>query len=218
MKVVIVEDNLLVADNLKDMLEKHGVTVSDVCVSYEEAVKCIGQYADLFLIDIRLSGDKTGIDLGKELQKNQIPFVYVTANNELQTMKLAAQTAPLSYLSKPYKEVDILAIIEVFKSTQDATITVKTEYGKTNISLSQLLFIEAKGSYVNIVTGDKTFTERANLNEFENYHPNLIRTHRSFIVNKNQVTQLNSSVVYINNLTIPISRSFKQEVFKKFNI
>ena len=119
MKVVIVEDDFIVADHLRLMLEKHGVQVIDVTESYEAAMALIPQRPDLFFVDIRLSGEKTGIDLAHQLNKNNLRFIYLTANNEINTLKEAAKTSPLTYITKPYKEGDILALLEIYKSTQE---------------------------------------------------------------------------------------------------
>lgn len=213
MKVVIVEDDFIVADHLRLMLEKHGVQVIDVTESYEAAMALIPQRPDLFFVDIRLSGEKTGIDLAHQLNKNNLRFIYLTANNEINTLKEAAKTSPLTYITKPYKEGDILALLEIYKSTQEKHISVKTTYGKTNLNISEILYFQSEGAYVQIVTHTKIYRERVNLTDYENSFPlDFVRVHRGYVVNKAKITQYNSEFVYINQVAIPVSRSYRKEL------
>ena len=210
MKVIIVEDDFIVADHFKLMLNKHGIQVMAIIDNAEEAIENIGQEVDAYFVDIRLNGEKTGLDLGAELNKVNIPFVYVSANNEIPMLKKAAQTSPESYITKPYRESDVVAILEILKTRYLSTLFVKTDYGKKAIKLSDILYIEAEGAYVKIVTKENTYIERNSLNNFETeYSETLIRVHRSFMVNKNYVDQFNSNTAYINDQEIPISRNYK---------
>ena len=129
MKVVIVEDDFLIADHLRMMLEEYDVQVIDIVNSVDLALKLLSHNPDLFFVDIRLKGEKTGIDLGEILSEKRMPFIYVSANNEIATLKKATQTNPLSYITKPYKKSDVLAQLELFKMNYTSTYEVKTTFG-----------------------------------------------------------------------------------------
>ncbi len=211
MRVVVVEDDFIVADHFRMMLTKHGITVLKTVDSYESAMKTLKMRPDLYFVDIRLNGEKTGLDLAQVLHENSLGFIYVTANNELETMKTAVKTKPLAYITKPYKESDILALLEMFKSSNETTITVKSEFGKKMIPVSSVLYFESEGSYVKTVTSDGAYSERTSLTALEDTVSNdFIRIHRSYLVNKNHIKQFNSNSVYIANEPLPISRSYKK--------
>lgn len=213
MRVLIVEDDFIVADHLRLMLKKHGIEVIEIVDSVDKAIQFLEQKPDLVFVDIRLKGNKTGIDLAVELNKVNQPFIFLTANNEINTLKKAAQTSPLSYITKPYKESDILALIEIYKSSQTKTISVKTLFGKKTVELSSILYFEAEGAYVNVVTQDKVYKERKYLSELDGLFPEtLIRVHRGYIINKDKISQYNSKYVYIQEHAIPISRTYKKEL------
>ncbi|MBR9832089.1 LytR/AlgR family response regulator transcription factor [Acidiluteibacter ferrifornacis] len=210
MNVIIVEDDFIVADHLRLILEKHQVTVIGILDNVDEVIQNTSLNPDLYFVDIRLTGDKTGIDLGIYLNEIKQPFVYLTANNEIPTVKQAALTKPISYITKPYKESDIVALLEIFKTNNQKTIQIRTSYGKKSIEQSKILYLEASGSYVKIVTANSTFLERASLSLYEEeLNDQFIRIHRSFIINKSHIEQYNATTVYINNTELPISRSYK---------
>lgn len=213
MKTVIIEDDYIVADHLKMILMESDVEVIAVLDNVEDAIESMKMNPDFYFVDIRLIGPKTGIDLGNILNENNIPFVYVTANNEIETLKKAASSMPLGYITKPYSEIDIIALLEIYKSKYGASIEVGTTHGKKNIKFNEVLYLEADGSYVKIVSKNETFIGRGTLSDFENQFGNLLtRVHRSFLINKEKMEQYNSKEVYIDGRAIPISRSYRQNL------
>ena len=83
-KILIVEDNVIIADDMQSMLEEIGYEIVDNVIVYEQAEEVLkNNHVDLVLIDIILASDKTGIDLGKHIRKNyNIPFIFVTSNSD----------------------------------------------------------------------------------------------------------------------------------------
>lgn len=213
MKVIIVEDDLIVADHLKMMLKRNEVNVIGIIDNVKEAIASTNLSPDLYFIDIRLDGKETGIDLGIYLSETNIPFIYLTANNEVAMMKSAAQTKPFAYITKPYKENDIIAMLEIYKAQFSKSIEVKTQYGKKQVKLNDILYFEAEGSYVKIVTLSTYYTERGTLTEFEDkFGQQFSRAHRSFLVNNDKIEQFNSLELYINGKAIPVSRGYKSNI------
>ena len=213
MKVVIVEDDFLIADHLCMMLEEHGVTVLDIANTVDLALQHLVKEPDLYFVDIRLKGEKTGIELGEILSEKGIPFIYVSANNEMATLKKATKTKPLSYITKPYKKSDVLAQLELFKMKFETNYEVKTTFGKKNIKLSDILYFESDNSYVRIITDKGIYSERNNMSELEkSLRGDFIRIHRSYLVNLNYISEYNSTHVYVNEKAIPISRKYKLQL------
>lgn len=106
-RILIVEDEFVVANALRLTLVEAGYTVEGIAVSAEEAEERFLQGTpDLVLLDIRLNGKRSGIDLAKRLQAEHIPFIYLSANSSQKVLEEAKATEPYGFLVKPYREKD----------------------------------------------------------------------------------------------------------------
>ena len=114
-KILIVEDNVIIADDMQSMLEEIGYEIVDNVIVYEQAVEVLkNKEVDLVLIDIILASDKTGIDLGKHIRENyNIPFIFVTSNSDRATVENAKTVKPNGYLVKPFEQQDLYTSIEI---------------------------------------------------------------------------------------------------------
>lgn len=113
-KVLIVEDQFIEANNLKIILQRAGYFVCNIARSVPQALAIVeDEQPDLVLLDIRLDGELTGIDLAKILKKRDIPFVYLSANSDEQILNAAKATKPYGFLVKPFREKDILITLDV---------------------------------------------------------------------------------------------------------
>lgn len=216
MKVIIVEDDFIVADHFKMMLEKHGIQVLDTVNSVKTAIESISLGADLYFVDIRLKGEETGIDFAKILNQKNIDFVFVSANNEVETLKKAASTEPLAYITKPYRESDIIVLLEIFKKkASQSIIEVKSNLGIKAIPASDILYIESNGSYISLVTESDSYKERNSLSNIIESLPSVfVRVHRSYLINKESISHYSSSKVTLkNSKEFPISRNYKNSFF-----
>ncbi|SHL09566.1 DNA-binding transcriptional response regulator, NtrC family, contains REC, AAA-type ATPase, and a Fis-type DNA-binding domains [Chitinophaga jiangningensis] len=113
-KILIVEDVFIEANNLEMILEKAGYYVTGIARSVAAARKEIErERPDFVLVDIFLQGPQTGIDLAWELKKLEIPFLYLSANSNRDTLEQAKKTGPFGFLVKPYRERDVLVMLEI---------------------------------------------------------------------------------------------------------
>jgi two-component system response regulator HydG len=113
-KILIVEDQFIEANNLQEMLETAGYRVTGIARSVPKALELIGENKpDLVLLDIFLKGPLTGIDLAKQLRQQNIPFVYLSANSDKNTLDAAKATHPSGFLVKPFREKDVLVMLEI---------------------------------------------------------------------------------------------------------
>ncbi|MDB9375945.1 hybrid sensor histidine kinase/response regulator [Nodularia sphaerocarpa] len=114
-KIVIVEDEAIVAKDLRNRLEKFGYIVSGVASSGQEAInKSLEFCPDLVLMDIRLKGVMDGIEAAHEIHKHlDIPIIYLTAYADDKTLDRAKVTEPFGYLLKPFKERELQINIEI---------------------------------------------------------------------------------------------------------
>ncbi len=114
-KIIVVEDELLIALHIKKVLEKNDYDVVIDITSVEDAIAYIEQFPpDLVLIDINLHKDKEGTELGSYLlQKNTIPYIYITSYSDKSTLEKVNITRPKGYIVKPFREEDLLATISI---------------------------------------------------------------------------------------------------------
>jgi AraC-like DNA-binding protein/CheY-like chemotaxis protein len=114
-KILIVEDELLIALDMQGTLEKLGFEVIIDVTSVEQAIIFIEEHQPmLVLIDINLKKDKDGTLLGQYLlQKDTIPYIYVTSYADKSTLDQVNATRPNGYIVKPFKDEDLKATISV---------------------------------------------------------------------------------------------------------
>ena len=114
-KILIVEDETLVAMDLKSTLTKMDFKVTDIVQSYEGVARSIKKSEpDIIMMDIYLGEKTDGIDIAKEIHKRKkIPILYLTAFSDDETMERAFETDPIGYLIKPFKREDLKSTIQL---------------------------------------------------------------------------------------------------------
>jgi DNA-binding NtrC family response regulator len=122
-KVLIVEDQFVEANYLRSMLERVGYHVCGIARSVEKAIELIRQERPgLVLLDIFLSGKKTGIDLAFQLREDNIAFVYLSASSNENVLTSAKATHPYGFLVKPFRERDLLITLEIARYLHEHSI------------------------------------------------------------------------------------------------
>jgi DNA-binding NtrC family response regulator len=113
-KILIVEDEFIVANDLRLMLMKGGYSVCGTASSVEQARTLIEQKnPDWVLLDITLKTPTSGIELAKELLHRKIPFLYISANTNQRTLEAAKATQPYGFLVKPFRERDLFIMLDI---------------------------------------------------------------------------------------------------------
>ncbi|MBG1245636.1 hybrid sensor histidine kinase/response regulator [Nostoc sp. NZL] len=114
-KILVVEDEAIVAKDLQHRLIKFGYTVPAIASSGEEAInKAVEICPDIVLMDIKLKGSMDGIEAAQEIYKRlDIPVIYLTAYADEKTLERAKITEPFGYLLKPFKEKELQINIEI---------------------------------------------------------------------------------------------------------
>ncbi|MCF2446605.1 sigma 54-interacting response regulator [Dyadobacter sp. CY345] len=112
--VLIVEDEFVVANDLRVILKEAGYRISGIAASFEEADEILQKHKpDLVLLDIRLDGKQSGIDLAKKLKAENIAFVYISANSSQEILEEAKTTDPYGFIVKPFRKKDLLVAIDI---------------------------------------------------------------------------------------------------------
>ncbi|WP_125723541.1 sigma-54-dependent transcriptional regulator [Flavobacterium ustbae] len=113
-KILIVEDEFIVANDLKIMLHKAGYQVVGIAASVAQARKLIEDKSpDWILLDIILKGELTGIDLANELREKNLPFLYISANTNQSTLEAVKATHPYGFMVKPFREKDLIVMLDI---------------------------------------------------------------------------------------------------------
>ncbi len=226
-KVLIIEDNPITAQDLSEIISDQGMTVCAIAKTKAEAKEAMKRTEpDILLVDINLKDGEDGVDFVEEVSiVNRTPVIYLTANSDKATVDRAFKTKPASFLTKPYDDKDVLIAIElafnnhcnsVLVSELPNTPFIFLKNGKKfeKVPIENINYLQAEGSYSKFVTKDKEYFLSGNLNNISNklQNPSFLRIHRSYVVNIDNITGLDSDYVFIGDKNIPISRSYKEEV------
>jgi DNA-binding LytR/AlgR family response regulator len=246
LNILIVEDNLLIAENISQVLSLAGYHVIASPTSGEDAlVIAADKLPDVVLMDIHLAGKLDGIQTTEKLNAQQdLPVIYLTDFDDNQTMNRAKHTHPAAYRLKPFKERDLLNAIELAffnaSSGKEANPAQKFDFEKSagyrmkdrifvkkkdsleRVDITDILWIEADRAYFRIVTNTEEITLVGNLKEIESKlaHPQLMRIHRSHIVNIDKIIGILGNTLQIRRankiISIQFSPAYKDAIFKHF--
>jgi CheY-like chemotaxis protein len=112
---MIVEDEWIIANDIKNCLVDLGYMVTSIVATGQEAVTAAAaDKPDLILMDIMLRGDMNGIDAAREIRKKQrLPIIYLTAYDNQYLVEQAKQTENYGYLLKPFKDRELHIAIDL---------------------------------------------------------------------------------------------------------
>ncbi len=121
--VLIIEDELIIASDIKYILEDAGYQVMNIIKNGDEALSFLSfNNPDLVLCDINIRGSKDGIEVAIAIQeKKKVPFVFLTSLADKPTLERAKHALPYGYIVKPFEDKDIVSAIEMalFKFEQE---------------------------------------------------------------------------------------------------
>ena len=244
LRILLVEDNLVVVDSVLRLLSKLGYNKVESVTDYNAAVQILSQKKiHLLLIDIFLSGTETGIELGGYIRKNRnIPLIFITANSDRATVAKAKEVTPNGYLVKPFEKEDLFTAIEIalfnFREQSSVledsnaanldlvpatiltdSIFIKKQHIYHRISFSEILYIKSDNVYLEVYTIDKTFVVRSSLKDYHTKLPPkyFYKAHKSYIVNIEHISSINAKDVLIGQKRIPITKDFKDFLMKTMN-
>ena len=229
-RILIVEDDMIIAANLSLQLTKLGYEVTGIESRGEEAIYHARlNEPDIILMDVNLKGELDGIETVRQIQENRdIPIVYLTANNDEATFGRAKDTHPHAFISKPFNKLNLQrSIALVAEKLKQASLPDKAKEGleilddrifvrhngkMVKILLDHILYVEADRNYCNIVTENGNYLVVSTLKAIEQRlrNGNFTRVHRSFMVNISKLDSVAEGHLEIRRKTIPVSRSHKE--------
>lgn len=240
-RILIVEDEILTATAIEEILVQEGYEICEIVDSAESALKALKKdRPDFVFLDIKLQGQFDGIWLANEINTNyNIPFAYLTAQGDKETVSSASKTRPYAYLIKPFNNQDIFETIETgilnFSNSikvdkpsitnkfekdtiflQDC-IFVKTGKIFVKVNLEEVLYFQSDKNYVDIFLEGKKYTSRNTLKEISTFltFRNFIQVNRSTIVNLNKIDAISSYSVHVKQHEIILSDNYKDSLMEK---
>ena len=222
MKIGIIEDEVLIADNIAMHLEDMGHRIIGVAERYEEVLAQIEvERPDFFMVDIRLKGERSGLDVARDLRdRYAVPFLFLTSNTDKNMVSKAMETLPIAYIKKPFSQEDLFIAVELVKAkinletkSNGRKVEIKDGTSTEWIPMSEILYLEADRSYVSIVTEKVTKVLRQNMGNLLDLFQDkeMVRIHRSFAVNLTKVDSISSTKVIMNGKKLPLGPKYKED-------
>ncbi len=121
-KILIVEDEPVIAENVSLYLDNHDFEVSGIAYDSDEALQQLRQNTpDAVIMDINLNSDKDGIDIASHINADyKLPFLFLTSYSDKNTLERAKKVKPSGYIVKPFNEKTLLASLEIAISNHAA--------------------------------------------------------------------------------------------------
>jgi len=213
-KILIVEDEVLIADYIKEILENNGcrnIFMAHSVLETQEKMRSLRP--DIILMDINLEGNYEGIGLSKE-KNEEASIIFITGQSDSKTIEEALSISPDSYLTKPIREIELITALKIIiHKKQKQYIFVKDGYDDIKIKLEDIIYIEVDKNYLDIYTNNRKITVRKTLQEFSKELPSSFKQiHRSIVINSSLVEKITSDEVLIKGVKLPISRHFRHNL------
>lgn len=208
-KILIVEKEVLITDYLRELIVSEGAKFVKVANDAVTANLFLSTFLpEIILIHINFYNSLPGIDFCK-IKNENIKVIFITEQTEIENIKLALFCNPITCITKPLRNTDVLSSIylALFKENR-SILRIKNGNNEYLIKQTDILYIKCENIYLDVYTINKTFTVRSSLEKFiEKLDKDIfIKVHRSYVVNKGNVTKISSKKIYLNEIEIPISR------------
>jgi len=246
-KILIVEDEYFIKEDLCDKLGKSGYEICGTADNCDSALELFNkQNPDIVLLDIHVHGEIDGIEIGKKMQEiKRTPIIFLTALANKPTISRAKEAYPSAYIIKPYieKQLDIAIELALHNFHADGgnqavspaqnkqapdnnhyfqkeRIFLKVNGRFEKILLDEILWIESDHNYSTIVTVNQKYVLIDSLVSIEEKlsHPHFLRVHRSYIVNMQKVDSFEEYRLFIQKAEIPVSKTHRPEIIRHFKL
>ena len=230
-KCIVVDDEPVAREILQSHLSKiDAVDVIGYCADATEAFNLIStENIDLIFLDINMPGI-SGISFARSINNN-VKIIFTTAYREYAIDGFNLHT--VDYLLKPISFERLWEAISHFKDTfwnqenqiqqtgkeESKFIFVRVDRKMIKLNFDEIYYIESLSDYLKIQTAQKCITIREKISAIEEKLPQkqFLRIHRSFIVSITNIESFTNEYVIVNNHSIPISRSYKEDVLGILN-
>ena len=224
LNVLIVDDDAASLNVVAKLVEQHtDLHLLGRCEHALEALELLQSHSiDVLFLDVEMP-DMSGIELLRTLK--ELPQVVLISGND----RYAAEAFELEVVDFIVKPVTLSrftqAVSRLLKASERLTpsekpVFVKAEGRLIKLDLNNVSWIEAKGDYVLIRTLDKPIMTHTTLKSLESRLPThqFARVHRSFIVNLDQVNDIDDTTLVVGDQVIPIGASFRSNLMRRVRL
>ncbi len=221
-RLLIIEDEIIIGLAFSKYLKAKNY-ICDLALDYNQAIDLLSKhYYDIALLDIKLKGEKTGLDVAKVINAQyHIPFVFITSYMDIDTLNKAKTLKPKGYLTKPVNKESLyttLEMIELNHSHPETYLTIKDGKDILRIKKENIQFIQSNHVYVSIhtINNEKPDLIRNSLQNILSLlnSSDFMQVHRCFIANLNKINKINRTELYIDSHRIPIGKTRQKGIAK----
>ncbi len=250
LKILIIEDDVFLGTELEEQLLEFGYTITERVRDSKSAIIAFRRrLPDIVLCDINLEDSELdGIDLVKVFNTiAKVPIIFLTAFGDAKTVARAKEVNPAYYLIKPCNpnqlQISLDFAIANFMNKEEAELEhslklqeattpslhvgadyffLKDGHKYVRVKVEDILWVEALGANVKIITEPSVFTLSANLSSFSKQVPHdfLVRVHRSYMINIHRIESFYGNRIYIQKngkqQEIPIGKTYREGFQKLF--
>jgi len=238
-RILIVEDEPLIAEDLRGHLEDLGHEVVAHCDNALDAMAEItARKPDLLLLDINLGEGPDGVQLAEKVKaKHGLPFIFVTSHSDKATLDRVKPLRPAGFIIKPFDENDLRTQIELalarYANDVEAT-AAPTEQQRNDFVIADSIFVRDKGklikvaiddihyaeaddNYVTLHTPGKKFVITSTLGAVEEKlkSPHHLRIHRSYLVDLRKVISVEEGYVRLGAQNLPVGKTHKDALMAR---
>lgn len=227
MRCLIVDDDEISRELIAEHIgNTDGLELVKSCKSGIEACNFLSKNnVDVIFLDVEMP-KMSGLDLLKSLDHK--PNVILITGKEKYAVEAFEQEVA-DYLVKPVQYPRFLKAINklkgkqkpsVIESFQTDSLFIKVDSELVNLSNKEILWIEALGDYVNIITSVKKYVVLSTMKNIEEKLPpkDFIRVHRSYFVRIDKIKKLSEDIILVENKLIPVSKSYKKDLLDRLNL
>lgn len=234
-RILIVEDDLLFAEQLRLDLEEMGFIVIDVADNAKSAMHLAKiSRPEIILMDINIKGEMDGIVTARQIfDLDPTPIIFVTSLSDKDTFERAKKVHPFAYLLKPANKVSlqhaIILAIENFNEKREAqkltleqfpflkqNLLIKEGNKLVKLNIDNIHIIEVEEKYCSIYTESKKFLVRISLKDVLDRLNNqkFTRIHRNFVVNIDKIISidLEKNAVQTEIKELPLGRKYRSDL------
>jgi DNA-binding LytR/AlgR family response regulator len=219
MNVLIIEDDLLFATRLEEIISETPHLFVGHCNSAAEAQQWLTHNScDVALIDIHLGKGLNGIEISEEFKKSKIPVIFITAFPSEEIYNESLHNDESYFLVKPFDKFTLSSVLDkIDKNRVSPTFILKDNNQLIKMEWNNLLYIEVEGNYCIYHFINKRIAIKNSLTKIlkENIKNNpLIQINRNFVVNKFKISKINTkeSSIEIAGINIPVGSKYLNEV------
>ena len=226
---VLCDDNINIVNKMKEMLEiifiKHDIEakIDFLSDNASDTLDYINNNpVDVAILDVNLNSNTSGIDLAKEIRKNNKDIYIIFSTGHLEYSLIAYSVKTFDYLPKPITierlEITINRLLDDIKSSNKKFINIDN---KTIINPDEINYIKKDGMKLVFCTNSKNYETYNSFNRIKNLLPdNFVRCHKSYIANTDNILNVNTRkniINFDNDLFCEIGPKYKNNLMEVFN-